>query len=465
VGGAAHRARHAAHKNIRRALFYAMRRECVERHAICFPTVSSAIDFRRVGERSSTGTLRRRIFAIRPTTENNDSLLDHPMKSILLTSASLEALLSAPFEFSASIYLPTARTGDDLRQAPIRLKTHIASIETRLDDQGMRAPDARRFTAPLRELIDDELFWQEQTGGVALFLSSQGLRCVRLRSSPNAGLWMGHRFYIMPLLAMEERTDPYRVLAVSANSVKLYAGTRDGLQEISSDDLPHGLKEALNLDQPTALVQVMTTPVGTTFHGQGGEVDRRKGELHDYFRIIDRALHSQLGGSTEPLLFAGVGYLFPIYHEVNTHPQLLETSLAGNPEDWDVAELHRRAEAILEPYRRRGLEHDIAQFERLVGAQRTADLLTDVLTAAHEGAIESLFVASGQSFWGRYEADVGWLDMTYRGDPAGEDLLDLAAYQTLKHGGRVHLLPAAEVPHGVIAAAHLRYARASYIDG
>jgi len=380
------------------------------------------------------------------------------MKSIPLTSASLEAILSAPFEFCASIYLPTARTGDDLRQAPIRLKTHIASIETRLDDQGMRAPDARRFTAPLRELIDDELFWQEQTGGVALFLSSQGLRCVRLRNSPNAGLWVGRRFHILPLLAAEERTDPYCVLAVSANSVKLYAGTRDGLQEISPTALPHDLKEALNLDQPTALVQVMTTPVGTTFHGQGGEVDRRKGELHDYFRIIDRALHSELGGSSEPLLFAGVGYLFPIYREVNTYPQLLETSLAGNPEHWDIAELHRRAEAILETYRRRGLEHDIAQFERLVGAQRTAELLTEVLTAAHEGAVESLFVTSDRSVWGRYEVEIGRLEMTYPADPAGDDLLDLAACQTLKHGGRMHLLPAAEVPHGVIAAALLRYA-------
>lgn len=380
------------------------------------------------------------------------------MKSIPLTSASLEAILSAPLEFSASIYLPTARTGDELRQAPIRLKTHIVSIETRLDDQGMRAPEARRFTAPLRELIDDELFWQEQTGGVALFLSSQGLRCFRLRHSPKAGLWIGRRFHILPLLATAERTDPYRVLAVSANSVKLYAGTRDGLHEIPSGALPHKLKEALNLDQPTALVQMMTTPVGTTFHGQGGEVDRRKGELHDYFRIIDRALHSQLAGSSEPLLFAGVEYLFPIYREVNTYAQLLETPVAGNPEHWEAAELHRRAEAVLEPYRRRGLEHDIAQFERMVGAQRTAEHLTDVLTAAHEGAVESLFVASDQSVWGRYEVEIGRLEMTYVNDPAGDDLLDLAAYQTLKHGGRVHLQPAAEVPHAVIAAALLRYA-------
>lgn len=380
------------------------------------------------------------------------------MKSNPLTSASLESIVSAPSEFSVSIYLPTARTGDDLRQAPIRLKTHIASIETRLDDQGMRSPDARRFTAPLRELIDDGLFWQEQTGGVALFLSSLGLRCVRLRNSPSAGLWIGRRFHILPLLAAAERADPYRVLAVSGNCVKLYAGTRDGLQEIPSEALPHNLKEALNLDRPTALVQVMTTPVGTTFHGQGGEVDRRKGELRDYFRIIDRALHSELARSSEPLLFAGVDYLFPIYREVNTYSQLLEASIAGNPERWEAGELHRRAEAVVEPYRRRGLEHDIAQFERVVGAQRTAELLTDVLTAAHDGAVESLFAASDRSVWGRYEVEIGRVEMTYSDDPAGDDLLDLAAYQTLKHGGRVHLLPAAEVPHGVIAAALLRYA-------
>jgi len=173
---------------------------------------------------------------------------------------------------------------------------------------------------------------------------------------------------------------------------------------------------------------------------------------------------SVLASSQEPLLFAGVGYLFPLYREVNTYPQLLETSIAGNPEHWDVAELHRRAETIIEPYRRRGLEHDIVQFERMVGAQRTTELLTDVLTAAHEGTVESLFVAAGQSVWGRYEAEIRRLAMTYRDDPAGDDLLDLAAYQTLKHGGRVHLLPASDVPHGVIAAALLRYAEPLYAD-
>jgi hypothetical protein len=243
------------------------------------------------------------------------------------------------------------------------------------------------------------------------------------------------------------------------NRVTLYEGSRDELRPVPIDDLPHDMAEALNLDQPTALVQVMTTPVGTTFHGQGGEIDRRKGELRDYFRMIDRALHSHLSGSQRLLLFAGVEYLFPIYSEVNSYSHLFQTALAGNPERLGGVELHRRAEELLAPYRRRTCEADASRYETSAGARRTTERLDVVLAEAHSGAVDVLFLADHETRWGRYDAATRYLDLTSSNDPIACDLYDLAAYQTLKHRGRVHVVPAAEVPHRGPCAALLRFAR------
>jgi hypothetical protein len=169
-------------------------------------------------------------------------------------------------------------------------------------------------------------------------------------------------------------------------------------------------------------------------------------------------------GTNLPLVFAGVDYLFPIYGEVNTYPHLMRDSVAGNPEHLGTVELHRRAEAALESSRLAQRERDVATFEDSVGAQRTAELLVEVLTAAHEGAIDCLFVASDRSIWGRYEPELERLAITYPDDPAGDDLLNLAAVRTLERRGRVYAMPEAEVPHRVVAAALLRYPRPAAVE-
>lgn len=387
------------------------------------------------------------------------------MEVIPFSAGYLHSTVTAVSDLRATVYLPTSRHDDVLRQAPIHLKNFITAIERRLEERGTRTAEAEELTAPLRKLVNDEKFWSElHRPGLALFLRSDGVRCFGLHTAPKPGVWIGPHPFILPLLANEEGNNPYRLLAISANAVTLYDGSRDGLRPLTIDKLPGDLNDALRLQKPPALIQVMNTAVGATYHGQGGEVDRRKGELHDYFRIIDRALHPYLIETRLPLVFAGVDYLFPLYREVNTYPRLLPDSVAGNPEHMGMVELHRRAEAALESSRRAQFERDVATFEDSVGAQRTAELLVEVLTAAHEGAVDCLFVASDRPLWGRYEPELERLAMTYPDDPAGDDLLNLAAVRTLQRRGRVYAMPEAEVPHGVVAAALLRYPRPTAVE-
>jgi hypothetical protein len=73
--------------------------------------------------------------------------------------------------------------------------------------------------------------------------------------------------------------------------------------------------------------------------------------------------------------------------------------------------------------------------------------------------VESLIVADGGTVWGRFDPAADTLALTSAEDPIGCDLYDLAASQTLLHGGRVHVVPALEVPHAGTIAALLRYAQ------
>ena len=80
------------------------------------------------------------------------------------------------------------------------------------------------------------------------------------------------------------------------------------------------------------------------------------------------------------------------------------------------------------------------------------------MPAAYYGRVESLFVAVDQEQWGSFDPATETLQIHEQGEPGDEDLLDLAATQTLLHGGAVYAVEQAQMPTGVPLAAVFRYA-------
>jgi len=77
--------------------------------------------------------------------------------------------------------------------------------------------------------------------------------------------------------------------------------------------------------------------------------------------------------------------------------------------------------------------------------------------AAHQGRVETLFVALDVERWGRFDAQSGAVMLHDQAAPDNEDLLGLAVIFTLRGRGAVYAVPSGEVPDGGPAAAILRY--------
>src|SRR3989338_5182955 len=76
---------------------------------------------------------------------------------------------------SVSIFMPTYKTGQEIKQNPSRLKNLITKAEKQLEALLPRAVEARRFLSPIEQLQSDELFWQHPSDGLAVFLSQNML--------------------------------------------------------------------------------------------------------------------------------------------------------------------------------------------------------------------------------------------------------------------------------------------------
>jgi hypothetical protein len=372
----------------------------------------------------------------------------------------LGSLIGAGDGPCVSIYLPTHRAGREIRQDPRRLKNALRSARSVLEASGVRRRDARALLAPGDELIADAVFWQHQSDGLAVFLREGSMRTFRLPIRFGELVSVGRRFHVKPLLSYLGVDGHFFVLALSQNEVRLLEGSRDAVELLELPGVPQGLRHALEHEEAEPSLNLhVTSASGSTpaiFHGHGDGADDDKARILRYFREVDRGVGEVLEGERAPIVLAGVEYLFPIYAQANTYPEVVEGGIAGNPESLRPEELHARAWQLLEPRFRKRLEADADRCREMAGTGLGSTDLGEVLRAATEGRVETLFVAADLERWGRL--DDGGVPILDEGPRNGnEDLLDRAAIDALRTGARVHVVPGMEVPEGAPIAAVFRF--------
>ena len=377
----------------------------------------------------------------------------------------LKDLLTPCGGHCVSLYLPTHRAPVEGRQDLIRFKNMLRETEERLISGGVRGAEAKEFLLPLHRLLDDLAFWQYRGDGLAVFYSKEKLRTYRLPVHFEELVVVANRFYLKPLIPLLAEESGFYVLALSQNEIRLLEGNRYCAWEMELEHVPTSLAEAIQYDEPQKQLQFRSqTPPGlggkqrALFFAHGVGLEDNKDDIRRYFRQIDKGLQEVLRQDHTPLILAGVEYLFPLYREVNTYPNLMKEGIPGSPEMLSPEELHQRAwKKMIEPLFLRSHEEVIAQYKQLAGTGRTSRDLREIVPAAARGQVEKLVVATGVQAWGSYLLDRGAVEMLTKPAADSEDLLDLAAMQTFVNGGMVYTVDPKAVPENAPAVALFRY--------
>jgi len=383
----------------------------------------------------------------------------------LLTRNDLTELMEKQDELCVSIYLPTFRAGVETQQGHIRLKNMVRDAETRLIDGGMRSPEAKRFLAPVRELISDNQFWQHQRDGLAIFLASDMFYYYLLPMQVNELLQINQRFHLKPLLPLLSGDGLFYVLALSQNDVRVLKCTRASVKELEIDTIPHSLAEAMKYDDPERQLQSHTNTLpgtndkaASTFHGHGVGKDDSKDNILRFFRLIDRGLHELLRKEKAPLVLVGVEFLFSIYKEANTYAYLTEGGIPGNPEELSAEDLQTLAWPVVEHYFHKAEQEALSYYGPYKGTGLTTHDIEEAAVAAYNGKVEILFLAdSVEEKWGRFDPQSTQVYLHPEAGSDDEDILDFTAIQTIINGGSVYLLDRSQLPEGEALAALFRY--------
>lgn len=405
---------------------------------------------------SQTRTLTQHTTAIRPMS--------------LLPLNEFKALVDQSHDCCVSLYMPTIHAGAEVQQNPIRFKNLIKQAEALLQDQAnLRHTEALELLQPVLGL-EQEDFWQHQNQGLAIFLAKGFLHYYRVPLNFEELVVVSDRFHLKPLLPLLTGDGKFFLLALSQKQVRLFEGSRHSIHEIElKDEIPTNMDAALLYDETAKEGQfrISTSKGGTnnsfqhagSFHGQGSpDQDEPQTNILQFFHVLDNKLQKYFHNEQAPLILAGVEYLLPIYQEANTYPHLLDTILPiENVGVFKPEEMHEQIWSVIEPYYTESQNAAIEHYYELAGTGKTSTDLKEAVAAAYYGRVDQLFVAVGVQQWGSFDPQANELQIHAEAEPGDEDLLNVAAVQTLLNGGTVYAVDPEAVPDEAPIAAVFRY--------
>jgi hypothetical protein len=257
----------------------------------------------------------------------------------------------------------------------------------------------------------------------------------------------------------------FYVLALSLKDVGLFQADADTISDVALN-FATSMDEALWMDDPQKYLNMHSGSMSMgegkggagIFHGHDPE-DEEKTNILRFFRTVNDGLNTMLEEKNIPMVLAGVDHILSIYREASTYQNILKASVPGSPDRENLNHLHEQAWKIVRPVFEESQKKALEKYEQLSGQKNglaTNDLPTAV-KAAKFGQIETLFVLLGLQKWGRYDAQNNEVILESKPTPENEDLLDLAAAETILNSGQVFAVPREQLPGNGELAAILRY--------
>lgn len=360
-----------------------------------------------------------------------------------------------------SFYLPTHVSGPDTAEDRIRLKNLITRAKSELAKQEMRAADVANLLRPVEAMMDDSQFWSHADAGLAVFVSQDGMKRYRLPESVEEAVLVSDRLWIAPLLPFVSADVGFYILALSENAVRLLHGSRYRVSELSLGDTPTSMAEALRFDDREPHLnshganRVGAGRVSATFHGQGGAKNFDDVDLSRFLHHVDRGVVETIGSGSDPLVLSGAEGIVSRFKNETSYRNTAGPFINGNPEHLTPQDLHERALPLAMSH----LNANQPKAQELFGSPSvaTVDSAIDAVEAARSGRVAQLFLARGSQVWGSIDPENGQVLEHEERQPGDHDLVDLAARETLGHGGEVFAVDTSEMPIDGRVAAVLRY--------
>jgi stalled ribosome rescue protein Dom34 len=256
------------------------------------------------------------------------------------------------------------------------------------------------------------------------------------------------RFHLKPLLRALTFPHTAFVLALSQGGVRLLEIAPDlEPATVAVPDFPKDVASAVGKSS------IRDRAPSGRIQGSEGQKTR----MRQYARQIDQALRPLLSGLDVPLILVAAEPLDSIYRSVSTYPQLLGTTVSGNPDTGSDAELAEGARRVLDDFYATELRTIQETYAQRVAQRRASADIADVARAATYGLVDTVLVDIDEVVPGQIDEN-GAVTFDDADDAVNYGVVDEIARRVWLNGGKVLAVRSDDIPGRGSVAAILRYA-------
>jgi hypothetical protein len=365
-----------------------------------------------------------------------------------------------------SIVLSNGRTRYDNQEQRGAIRHAMEVGKAKLAEAALSEQEIATFLNPVRDALESRTEISKDSA-VAVYRSVEGLWDFDLPYAADPVVRLDNHFWIRPLFRLLEESTEFYILALSQKHTRLIRCTSSTAEEVDlPDSVPKNLFDFNQHAQPDHRLEnrAQGGQVGkrgphvgmVVAFGTGSDADQKDEYLHHYFKEIDKQLNVVLRPDPLPMVVAAVDYEVALYHRVSEYPMLVEGGVHGAPDGLKGGELQARALDVLQGYNGRRADKALADYEK-AGAERMTTTLTETLRRAYDGRVLYLFIDEKARQFGTFDESTLEVKISSDEQKPAEDLVNLAALQTILHAGEVFSLPGDKMPGKCSIAAMLRY--------
>ena len=369
----------------------------------------------------------------------------------LITEKEFETLANIREDHCVTIYIPTHRVGEAVTNGKDALlfKNKIQKVKNTLQELGMTEGQAKEYLQPLQRLHDDNNFWHHQLDGLVVFLSEGHFSYHRLPIQLDEFSCVTNSFHLHQLIPLMSGDGIYYILALSLEKVRLLEATRYYVNELEVEGrIQQGLKEVekyyefeRSLENQGGLV-----PNPQNRNGQGEVRPTKKDLVEEYFRNVVVGLRKIVLTDRTPIVVAAVDYLHPIFKDVAHGLNVMQKGIFGNPDDLKAKDLHQKSIEAVEPYFSQERERNREAYGDWSSAGKTTYQINEIVPAAFNGRVDTLFITKGMHQWGRFNEETQQVEIHDDFQYGDECLVSRSAVQTILNGGNAYVVDDGELP-------------------
>ena len=374
----------------------------------------------------------------------------------LITKKIVESLANEHHHHCVSVFIPTHRAGKEVNEGEdmIKLKNALKEARRALTEYKLSEREIKNYLKPAEKLVDNSGFWRHLSNGLAIFISKDRFEYFILPIQLEEFTFISDHFYLKPLMSLFNNNGRFFILALSQDKVRFFECSPYSISEVFIENLvPRKLEDSVGYDYEEKFLQFRSDQVGgasdlnetaAVFHGHGKVKDKKKDEMLEFCRDVDKGLMNLLHDEDAPLLVTSVDYLYPIYKEANNYKHLFGYFISGNPEHIEQGLLHHRALDLLKDHFNKDRFKKLKLYRETV--KRTSYDIDDIIIGALNGRVDTLFINNKANLWGKYDKVNNKIYLQHEKSFSNVCLLNMAAIETFLQKGKVYLMEPEEMP-------------------